>query len=472
MLSCRPHRTLLSRSRQACRTSSSRYYSDKVRAFPFVVSREQAISELSLRTAGYTAQKSLSTLLRYLFPSLNVDALRPVRAVPVYLPTWVVDAEFEATAWVKKAESDDHYIKDHIQVQFAQSDMPGFLYSPLSSLSFMTPTALDVDSTPAVPWSESLRRHDGHDVLCLPYSLTPLHLVDAARSLSMADANITNTFRFEPASVKHTMLAAYPVLIPGYIAQYNVELPDPATRQRRETIVSAFIEAHVPHGRSAIEVTPIAKELFKLFNVPPPDLFINGQYAPLARAFACVYKVTGRHINSQVARVQVEEWVDSALAQEIPLQRYRERFFGTTEAEAIRKVESHWADARIRPFDAAERDANLAWLGCGSDAFMLKSSLEVYRESHDAPKGEQQADTTIQGTNDAELEWIKRQAEIAEQKRKELMPGWLAEYELQQRLLATPEPSTSSNDESAKQPDNTSQDSTSDATTPTGKPSS
>ncbi|KAJ3019612.1 hypothetical protein NUW54_g33 [Trametes sanguinea] len=126
---------------------------------------------------------------------------------------------------------------------------------------------------------------------------------------------------------------------------------------------------------------------------------------------------------------------------------------------------------------------------------MLKSLLEAYRESHDvglsphrskrfcprnaanlsvfkAPKGEQQADATIQGTNDAELEWIKRQAEIAEQKREELTPAWLAEYELQQRLLATPELSTSSNDESAKQPDNMSQDATSDTTTPTEKPSS
>ncbi|OSD06597.1 hypothetical protein PYCCODRAFT_949919 [Trametes coccinea BRFM310] len=446
MLSCRPHRTILSRSRLTCRTPSSRYYSDKVR--------------------GLTAHKILSTLLSYLLPSLNVDALRPFRVVPVYLPTWVIDAEVEATAWLQKAESDDHYIKDRVQVQFAQSDMPGFLYSPLSRLSFMTPSALDPDATPAVPWSESLRRHDGHDVLCLPYSLTPLHLSDAVSSLSMADANISKTLRFEPGSVKQTMIAAYPILIPGYLAQYNIDMPNPATRQNQEMTVSSFIEAHVPNGRSVIEVSPLAKEMFKFLNIPPSDLFINGQHAPLTRSFACVYKVTGRHVNNQLCRPVVEDWVNRALGRETPLQHYRDRFFGTSDSEAIRKVESQWADPRIRPFDADERNANLEWLATGSDVFILNSLLEVYNNKRATPGEPQEVDGSDQETDDAELEWLKKQIVVAEHKREQKTPTWLAEYEIQQRLLETPESSASSNDVApAQQADNAPQDTASDATT-------
>ncbi|KAL7279217.1 hypothetical protein ACG7TL_007057 [Trametes sanguinea] len=340
--------------------------------FPFAISREKAISQLNLRTAGLTAHKISSTLLSYLLPSLNVDALRPFRVVPVYLPTWVIDAEVEATAWLKKAESDDHYIK----------------------------------------------------------------------------------------------IAAYPILIPGYLAQYNIDMPNPATRQNQEMTVSSFIEAHVPNGRSVIEVSPLAKEMFKFFNIPPPDLFINGQHAPLTRSFACVYKVTGRHVNNQLCRPVVEDWVNRALGRETPLQRYRDRFFGTSDSEAIRKVESQWADPRIRPFDADERNANLEWLATGSDVFILNSLLEVYNKKRDTPGEPQEVDGSDQETDDAELEWLKKQIVVAEHKREQKTPTWLAEYEIQQRLLETPESSASSNDVApAQQADNAPQDTASDATT-------
>ncbi|CDO78182.1 hypothetical protein BN946_scf184797.g8 [Trametes cinnabarina] len=422
--------------------------------FPFAISREKAIAHLSFKTAVFTGQKLITTWLRHLFPSLNVDALRPIRAVPVYLPSWVIDAEVEATAWVKKQESDDHFLKDAVQVAFAHSDMPGFVYSPLSNLSFMTPMALNADKLMAVPWSEDLRRHDGHDVLCLPFSVTPFHVPDVVRSLSMADANIANTLRFEPGSFKDTFLAAYPVLIPGYLAQYELD-PDIHGHQPDMTI-SSFIEAHIPDGRAVIEVLPSVKEFLRSFNFPAPDIFVNGPFAVFARSFASVFKVTGKHINNITHRPLIDRWVNRTMAQESSLRRYRDRFFGTSDAEAARKVESEWADLRIRPFDADERNANLQWLGSGSDLFMLKTVLEVYNSMRDV--------------SETDIEWTKSQIVDLEKTREERKPAWLAEYEIQQRLLATPESSPSDN--VIGQSDNTPNDSSSDAAAKPQEPSS
>ncbi len=80
-------------------------------AIPFAISREEAIDRLSWNTAAYTGNKFVGTLLRRFFPSLDVDALRPTRLQATYLPTWVVDAEVLATAWLKKQESDSEFLK-------------------------------------------------------------------------------------------------------------------------------------------------------------------------------------------------------------------------------------------------------------------------------------------------------------------------------------------------------------------------
>lgn len=58
------------------------------------------------------------------------------------------------------------------------------------------------DNSATIPWSDDLRKHDGEDVLCLPFSLSPFKLPEAARSMSLSDATISQSFRFDPSSLE------------------------------------------------------------------------------------------------------------------------------------------------------------------------------------------------------------------------------------------------------------------------------
>ena len=80
----------------------------------------------------------------------------------------------------------------------------GYVLPPLSRRNLVPHKLLFADP---VPWSESLRKNGADDVLCLPFSVSPLRLIEAARSMSLADATLSSSFRFEPSSVKETMVS-------------------------------------------------------------------------------------------------------------------------------------------------------------------------------------------------------------------------------------------------------------------------
>ncbi|KAI0331888.1 hypothetical protein GY45DRAFT_1401537 [Cubamyces sp. BRFM 1775] len=368
--SCRSSLRKLIQAKSICRKAGYRSYSDKVRAFPFGVSKEKAIADLSLNVSIFTGSELIGTLLRSILPSLNTQALRPTRVVPAYIPTWIIDAELEATVWTKKHETDDHHTKETALVQFGHSCVPRFVFPPLSTLNLKSPNLLNVD---AVPWSEDLRKHDGDDVLCLPYSVTPFQLPNLARSLSLSKSNIAKVLRLEPSSLKENMLAAYPVLIPVYMAQYTVKELDEDTT----CTISAFIEAGFPGGRSAVEVLPSVEKFFKTFNIRVPPVFIRGAHVALMLSFATVRSLIGRNITLQ-HRALVERWINRAMFRDTGLQRYRDRFFGASETEAARKIGTSWSDPRIRPFTKDERAANWQWMQDGSDLYLLRAMLQVY----------------------------------------------------------------------------------------------
>ena len=69
------------------------------------------MEELSFWTSMFTGNKMIGTWLRRTFPFLDIDALQPERVQPVYLPTWLVDAEVTANALFKHSDGDAEYKK-------------------------------------------------------------------------------------------------------------------------------------------------------------------------------------------------------------------------------------------------------------------------------------------------------------------------------------------------------------------------
>ena len=83
--------------------------------------------------------------------------------------------------------------------------MAGYIFPPLSVKNMIPLNVLGVEP---VSWSEELRKNGGEDVLCLPFSFSPFHLIEAVRSISLADANIGKVLRFEPSSLKNLMVCS------------------------------------------------------------------------------------------------------------------------------------------------------------------------------------------------------------------------------------------------------------------------
>ncbi|KAM5535917.1 hypothetical protein V8D89_010357 [Ganoderma adspersum] len=433
MLSCRGYARANLKQWSQPGHAGHRPYSSKVRAFPFVVSPEWASKELSWNTAMFTGDKLFGTWIRRQFPGLNVRALRPSRLQAVYLPTWIIDAEVAANMWFKKQPDDPDTKNETAHIQFTHSTMPGYVYPPLSVKNLMPPSMLGVDP---VPWSEELRKNSGEDVLCLPFSLTPFSLIEAVRSMSLADANISKVLRFEPSSVESSMMAAYPVLLPIYLAQFDVNTV--VNGEVIKVTATAFMEASYAseNPRIMVEVTQGVVDFFKMFDFPVPDLVIRGQHANSLRQFAVVRGLLASHASFNHKR-HVERWIDKAGAWPDNLLAYRDRYFGKTEEEAALAV--NWNDVRIRPFTREEREANWQYMAAGEEVFFVKQ-LELAQErkreiveSSDSGQGESEG---IAPLDPAEGENLQNHAAAAEKRREEKKPEWLSQYEIQQRLSA------------------------------------
>ncbi|KAI0767901.1 hypothetical protein BC629DRAFT_1536692 [Irpex lacteus] len=145
---------------------------------------------------------------------MKIDWTQPLEFVPkevtaIYLPSWFVDTN--ASLHNKIAVSPDQTAA--LQVVIPQAFCPGHTMDPLCYMSMRS--ILERDLMPqAVPFSEDMRKQHNVDVVCMPYSLTPLSLVQAF--IEYTDN------KFRPSNY---MMAAYPVLVPVYLAKYAIPFP-------------------------------------------------------------------------------------------------------------------------------------------------------------------------------------------------------------------------------------------------------
>ncbi|KAI0750137.1 hypothetical protein C8Q80DRAFT_674545 [Daedaleopsis nitida] len=389
--------------------------------FPFVISREEAKDELSLMTSILTVTQPIEALVHRLFPGFNVDRLQPTRVQAAYLPTWLIDGQVQASAWLKK-QKDTEFSKDHIHTPITHSVLPGFVFDPLSRLNFVTPELVKLE---CLPWSEDMRQQEGDDVACLPFSLSPFKLDDAARSSSLSDANISSSFRFDPGSVQASMLAAYPVLIPVYIASFTIRTI--VDRKMQVVPITACIDGARKLGQTRrILDTGVLQEAASALGLEMPDLTVWGGPVDELRRFANMRPLLGGHTTGNHRR-QIQRRIDEALGTTPILKEYRTRYFGKSEVEASKAVD--WEDVRIRPFTPEERNTNLTWVTAEEDLFMIRTMLRVYESKR--REGQHGGASEVP---EPEVLKLMQQIKWLERERDEKKPEWLQQYELEQRL--------------------------------------
>ncbi|KIJ14314.1 hypothetical protein PAXINDRAFT_181099 [Paxillus involutus ATCC 200175] len=256
----RPHPTWRARVTPTARRYSTEAasgppkYHSKVRAIPFAFSEEDAIAHvgvtasLALHGRSHKGEVNIpvgslltSVLAKYL-PMSGFKALRPARIQALYYPTWFVDAELQAKAWFSSSSDSEDSQTEIATAQVNDLYLPGF------GMDFGRVLVRDRpgDIHLARRFSSELARQYGFEIICLPYNIAPFDLVQSARNLSYKQATINDDVRFEPRSLKINLAAAYPVLLPAYVAQYVPPEPWPP--------VTVIIAAHGKPGPHYVHV--------------------------------------------------------------------------------------------------------------------------------------------------------------------------------------------------------------------------
>ncbi|KAH9928302.1 uncharacterized protein B0H18DRAFT_254158 [Fomitopsis serialis] len=216
------------RRRLLSTSSPPTVYSPKVRAFPFAMPAEDVLQEANIFTAMYSWKygsrpETRPGLFRHLWSLDLFDGngnwqMRPKNVQAVYLPVWLIDS---AVTFDAEYERPSGWRSAFVSVSSDLSYMPGFVYEPLSRMALNSPA---LSTSAAVPFSEDLRTQHGTQVLCLPFTHTPFPLLELCSQMENIRWPVGPTFHIKPHTASVTMMAAYPVLVPVYVLQYELNL--------------------------------------------------------------------------------------------------------------------------------------------------------------------------------------------------------------------------------------------------------
>ncbi|KAF7312301.1 hypothetical protein MIND_00243100 [Mycena indigotica] len=238
------------RNRAFVRWTSS--YPSKVRAFPFKLSPQDALEQMSnyMVSASYNLQAALDEVLRQ-------KPQPPEKMVAIYFPAWLIDAEVEALVTVSGEAS---RFEGVVTTTFTNSYLPGHTMNKLSTTSLLSDLSLEE----AVPFSSDLLEQHGTNITCLPFQTTPFPMVEDAKRLPAEAATIGN-FHIDPSSIQVNLMAAYPILLPLYLAQFTFF-------DISKTVV---VEAHSEEPRISVERVHWSKGSPAPNSNNPPDSWLR-----------------------------------------------------------------------------------------------------------------------------------------------------------------------------------------------------
>lgn len=341
------------------------------------------------------------------FPNLGFQPVLPTQIVPVYFPAWIIDAEIEVQFSYR-----NHDTQRKSFVEIRHSYLPGSDFRVLSLVSLLSRPR---NISEAVPFSDDLRHQHDTDVWCLPYTISPFAVLDIASSLSPMDAKVDDDLRFAPTSISPNLLAAYPVLIPLYLANYEYTIPgNPITRS-----ATMFIEAHTPKGRimsdrngpltdkEARQLLPAMltefveqvdkMEVITLRGMPEFFIRMDGLITPDLRNLA----------------PKVSLWLEKFL-----------RTRGTANELASRSsIMALDDDPRVREYTHEERQVNISWIKLGAALASARRKAELLAISD--PRMGAIAQTPYSGKVLEELlTGLDSKIKALEMQRAEALPSW------------------------------------------------
>ncbi|TFK72903.1 hypothetical protein BDN72DRAFT_791692 [Pluteus cervinus] len=403
-------------SRQLFRCRTHRFYSTttptypfkNLRALPFALSANDAIVQMG----PYASMVSMFTEIigslgaRYL-PGLGFEPFKPTRITPVYFPAWIIDAEVQANVTSTQEE----------ETQSVCFLPPSSDFKALSSVSFWTKHAKHIEP---VPFTKDLEHQFGADVISIPYNISPFTLLEVARSLSYADCTIEEDFRFNPSSVKTNLFAAYPILIPLYLAQYSFTPPG----LERVYSLTVCMEAYSPGGRIFVE--RLGGEKGKLIRQQFPNApagfirFTDGLDGPgmhNARGVpssACNIPALMMANPPPMLALTLESWLEDALGDDSAMGKLASMSPAVSDD-----------DPRIREYTHEETLNTRNWMALGAELWTMKSIIAALSRSG----GSQKVYVFGAGDSMQAVDAMQKNEEKLREKRESLKPSWWKEWE-------------------------------------------
>ncbi|KAF7794816.1 hypothetical protein EIP86_005958 [Pleurotus ostreatoroseus] len=309
--------------------------------------------------------------------------------------------------------------------------MPGFVFDPLSQFSFKDFNDLSDIPTDGVPWSPALAMQHGMDVTCLPFTMTPFSLVDAARSLPRDAKKLP--IRYDPESLKEVLLVPYPVLMPVYLLQYEVKLVDDKPSEQSFVIVDASTKAK---GRMVAENTMprLADVMPKSFHEPLAFLgeftllqFDRARILPRVISNWAKLKATAPfNIEKRIKEVDLS--IDLLAHRPDAWQKYMD-FDVQRRKAATGTEEIDWTDLRIRPYNEEEVSATWNYLTELSTVISLQTVSSVLSKTS--------------ASNDKNSEQMSQLIAKEVKKAKDLKPDWVKALEAKAKQKTASDSTTS-----------------------------
>jgi len=275
-----------------------------------------------------------------------------------------------------------------------------FMTSKGCAFEFLSRISLNNEKITAhdsVPFSEDLTVQHGTQILCLPFNISPLALPNKLQSLPKR-VTVSDNLRFDPA-IGFNFLAAYPILMPLYLAQYE-------TADIKTTVVK---EAFSSSGRTYFELFEHLPLLSRFANHVHGDYW---QVGGAATPFSNVSMPSRRHAG------ELQQWLDRIISQP-----------GGPE-NLVSHTPFDFTDQRVRELTEDETEKNRDFLDVSNKMAQMKFMLKNFTdEDSDASKT---PTLTIKiglgGISKVEedqfLSSIKSEIKILQNKRDALMPQW------------------------------------------------
>ncbi|KAF8071981.1 hypothetical protein FPV67DRAFT_1483379 [Lyophyllum atratum] len=420
-------RKLTVTSRRNSSQLSSLYPFTKLRAFPFQLSPEDAIIQMAPYASMLCVFRDfIGSLGARFLPGFGFEPFRPVRITPVYFPGWIIDGQLSAEISYEDVQRTTSGI-------IHDSYLPGSDFQVLSWVSYFSQRY----QGEAVPFTKELEVQHGTEVTCLPYTISPFAALDLVRSLSYRDATFQD-IRVSPKSINTHLLAAYPVLFPLYLAQYEFRIP---ARDGKPRLMTLFIEASGSKGcirsqsqhlgQDFRELLPSAPQSFidwthdmddvdvqVLRGEPSPFFTLAGFSTPEKRGIAAV----------------VAEWLNNAVVHYDAAPKLVEKS-GMISSDA---------DPRIRPFSPEEQAKNTEWMLLGVE---IESTKRVIASMKDI--NIDKARVVVVGNKraipqdifDNTINSLQSKINDLEAKRQETTPAWWKEWQEISKTASTTKPS-------------------------------